>query len=332
MKTSSAAHLPAHLTVGSQGPAVLKLEEQLKASGYLHGKADDRFDSATHDAVKQYKQDHGFKVVNGRVGNFLWHKFKLGAGHDGETTTVPTTSSTGKSSSFSTVTFNVKSNPVMSQTDVLHDVHEASKQGSVIGWNEIGPDRYFDAIKSLGPDWGHYMPMHGHERIPDPISWKKSEWKLEDEGYLKTHNGKAKISPNRYVTWVKLQNRETGQSIIRMNTHVVSGAWNQAHTASDPWRQEMWGVHMDKMKHLIGKLEQQGCPIIVGGDFNRNHYKVLGNEVKYDNNIRVGTHGGATLDYLMHTPSKDLKAEGFKIDKNTRSDHDAVIVKYEIRG
>ena len=71
-----------------------------------------------------------------------------------------------------TVNINVKNNPVMGQKKVVHDVKRAAEAGGLIGWNEIGPDRYFRAIKQLGPGWGHYMPHDGGLRIPNPISWK----------------------------------------------------------------------------------------------------------------------------------------------------------------
>src|SRR6476661_1119744 len=128
---------------------------------------------------------------------------------------------------FKTLNINVKSNPEMSQNKVRHDVRKAAHSAGLIGWNEISPKRYFDAIRNLGPDWGHYMPHDGKLRIPNPISWKKSVWQKESSGFVKTHGGKAKVSPNRYITWVKLKNKQTGKTVVRMNTHLVSGAWGK---------------------------------------------------------------------------------------------------------
>ena len=53
----------------------------------------------------------------------------------------------------------------MPQDKVVQDVRKAAAQGDLIGWQEIGPSRYFDAIKGLGKDWGHYMPKDGNLRI-----------------------------------------------------------------------------------------------------------------------------------------------------------------------
>lgn len=138
-----------------------------------------------------------------------------------------TVTAAAKHHRITTATLNVKSNPTMSQAKVRHDVQKASHTAGLIGWQEIGPDRYFKAIKALGPSWAHYMPHDGGLHIPNPISWKKDQYKLVGHGFVRTHHGKAGISPNRYITWVKLKDRKTGKTIVRMNTHLVSGAWGQ---------------------------------------------------------------------------------------------------------
>ncbi|MFZ5441973.1 MAG: endonuclease/exonuclease/phosphatase family protein [Myxococcota bacterium] len=232
---------------------------------------------------------------------------------------------------FTTVNVNVKSNPTMPQRSVVHDVKRASQTGSLIGWNEIGPGRYFDALKQLGPEWGHYMPHDGKLHIPNPISWKKSEWKLEDSGFLRTHHGLAKVSPNRYITWVKLKHRDSGQELVRVNTHLVSGAWSTPKPTT-PWRRHQWRVHMEKLAHLVDRFESKGLKVIIGGDFNRDSYRVLGKRVRYDNDLHVGTHGRSTLDYLMHTRNPDLRRVAGRVQQGYASDHDAVVARYALRG
>jgi endonuclease/exonuclease/phosphatase family metal-dependent hydrolase len=175
------------------------------------------------------------------------------------------------------------------------------------------------------------MPHDGGLKIPNPISWKKSEWKLKGEGFQKTHNGKGGVSPNRYITWVKLENKKTGKTIVRMNTHLVSGAFSEPKPTTG-WRRDMWHKHMEKLHNLVAHFEKQGYPVIVGGDFNRDSFKVLGNQVKYDNKLNVGTHGRSTYDYLMHTPNSSLQSHGAKVDRGFRSDHNSVAVTYTIKG
>lgn len=321
---------PYRLTEGSQGPAVRKLERELKERGLLKGPVDNKFDARTKEAVKRFERRHDWKV-NGIVGERIWKLLNLGPAHSGTVTEVNTGGGAGeKAGAFRTVNINVKNNPVMPQSAVVHDVKRAAKEGSLIGWNEIGPDRYFKAIKDLGPDWGHYMPTDGKLRIPNPISWKKSEWEKLDGGFMRTHDGKAKVSPHRYVTWVKLKNKDTGKTIIRMNTHLVSGAWSKPKPTTE-WRRDMWNIHMKKMGDLIEKFENKGLPVIIGGDFNRDSYRLFGNKVAYDNDLFVGTHGGSTLDYMMHTRGEGVRKEANRVQGGYKSDHDAVIVKYKIK-
>ena len=229
-----------------------------------------------------------------------------------------------------TATLNVRSNPEMPQAQVRHDVQKASHTADLIGWQEIDPARYRQAIRNLGPSWAHFMPHDGGLQIPNPISWKKDQFKLLDQGFVRTHHGKAKVSPNRYITWVKLQDRKTGKTFVRMNTHLVSGAWG-AHKPTTEWRRHMWNIHMQKLRHLVKHFEGKGLPVIVGGDFNRDSTRVLGNAVKYDNKLNVGTHGHSTFDYLMHTKNAHLQSKGAHVIHGFASDHDEVVGTYDLR-
>lgn len=233
---------------------------------------------------------------------------------------------------FRTVDLNVKSLPLMKQSDVRHDVRRAAKEGSIITWQEISPQRYRQAIKDLGPDFSSYMPhdVGGHP-IEDPITWNTKVWKKEDAGFKRTHVGKAKVSPNRYITWVKLKNRATGQTVVQMNTHLVSAGWSNHPVKDRAWRQEHWHEHMAILKKMVAHFEKQGYPVIVSGDFNRNHDKVLGNEVRYDSGLRAHTHGSSTLDYMMSDRNAHLKKLGFHVDSHFASDHNGLVGTYELK-
>jgi endonuclease/exonuclease/phosphatase (EEP) superfamily protein YafD len=174
------------------------------------------------------------------------------------------------------------------------------------------------------------MPHDGGLEIPNPISWKKDVWAKEDAGFERTHHGLAKVSPNRHITWVKLKNRASGQEIVRVNTHLVSGAWGE-HKPTTAWRREMWKVHMQKLDALVSRFESQGLQVIVGGDFNRDSFEVLGKKVAYDNALNVGTHGHSTYDYLMHTRGPHLTKLGAHVQHGYASDHDAVVARYALR-
>jgi len=298
------------------GAPVRKLEQQLKQRGLLKGPVDSFFDAKTKAAVTKFEHRHGWKE-NGIVGERISKLLELGLAG-----TKPGAEGEGV---FDVVSMNVKSNPEMSQDKVVHDVRRAARSGDIIGWQEIGPERYRQAIRDL-PGFDHFMP----KGLQTPISWKSKDWKLLDSGVERMHGGEAKISPNRNVAWVKLKNKETGETMIHMNTHLVSGAWNSKQQASDPWRKAMWNQHIEKMGRLIERFERQGHPVTITGDFNRNHFKAFGNQVAYDSNIHVGTHGGSTLDYVMHARNEALKKLSTRVDDHFASDHNAVVVRYDL--
>lgn len=238
-----------------------------------------------------------------------------------------------KDSRFKTASINVRSYPLMSQEAVVHDVRKAARQADLIGWNEIAPGRYAKAIKDLGPGWGHYMPMDGKHRIPNPISWRKKEWSRISGGFQKVANRKEGVAPSTYITWAKLKHKATDQKVVRINTHVVSGAFG--NTAPNRGaRQALWHKHIKMLEKRIAQFKKQGYEVVVGGDFNRNRYKVLGDKVGYDNGAWTGTHGGprsAMFDYLMHVRSPELKNVMGVVDRGYRSDHDAVVAGYKLK-
>lgn len=304
---------PFRLSVGSTGAPVRRLEQELKERGLLRGPVDNVFDARTAAAVSRFEEQQGWKV-NGVVGQRIWDRFDLGE---------PT--QRRGNGAFNVVSMNVKSNPEMPQAAVVHDVRRAAKQGDIIGWQEIGPARYRDAIRDLD-GFGHFMPRG----LETPISWRKDKFELLDSGVKKMHGGLAGVSPHRQVAWVKLRNKDTGEVMVHMNTHLVSGAWNSKKQPTDPWRQRMWNKHIDGMERMIERFERQGHPVTISGDFNRNQFRVFGNDVRYDSGLHANTHGRSTLDYVMSTRHRDLDKVRTRVDTGFRSDHNAVIVRYDL--
>ena len=56
------------LKAGSHGPAVRKLEHELKERGLLKGPADGHYDQRTAEAVKRFER-HNDRKVDGKVGS-----------------------------------------------------------------------------------------------------------------------------------------------------------------------------------------------------------------------------------------------------------------------
>ncbi len=271
--------------------------------------------------------------LNGFLGGFNGGRVAAGRGRRGggggnSPAAAPINSDDNR---FTTLNVNIKSRPAMAQNKVLSDVRKASRNADLIGWNEISLDRYRDAIKSLGPEWGHFMPKDGKYKISNPISYRKDEWKMLGGGYEKAHDGAYGICPDRYITWAKLKHKGSGEKIVRINTHTVAGAFSKG-SSHNAWRRSSWNTHMKKLSAMVSRFEKQGFKVVIGGDFNKDSSKVLGNGVGYANKLNQSTtDGGSTLDYLMHTRGNGLKSLNGGVLGGFNSDHHAVRGNYSLR-
>lgn len=118
---------------------------------------------------------------------------------------------------------------------------------------------------------------------------------------------------------------------MRINTHTVAGAFSKG-SSHNAWRRSSWNTHMKKLSAMVKRFEKQGFKVVIGGDFNKDSSKVLGNDVGYANKLnRSTTDGGSTLDYLMHTRGNGMKNLNGGVLGGFRSDHHAVRGTYTLR-
>ena len=92
------------LSVGSHGPAVRKLEQELKERGLLKGPVDNKFDAKTKAAVQKFEHRRGFKedgVVGGRIARLLDIKLPSTASTAG---TTPPSAGNTRGGTFDVVT------------------------------------------------------------------------------------------------------------------------------------------------------------------------------------------------------------------------------------
>jgi hypothetical protein len=204
------------------------------------------------------------------------------------------------------LTQNVQALPLHPQDEVVHDVELAASQAGIIGWQEIGPDRYQQAVDSLGPKWTTYWGGPEGDRVDDgkvpdnpsgydtPISWRSKRWNFVNGGRVLLNDGVAKICPNRWATWVVLENKRTGLRAIFINVHFVAGAWNNEKD-DIPQRQKMWREAWDVLKKTLVDLmnEYPDAVSALLGDFNANYDR----DHEEFAPLRVGgRHGDMTFD------------------------------------
>jgi hypothetical protein len=102
------------------------------------------------------------------------------------------------------------------------------------------------------------------------ISWRDDLFELVDAGERMTHTFRRKVTPIRGFVWVLLRVRATGELVMFVCTHFISGAWS-APRRTTAWRRARWAEHM---KILAAFLEQAARvhPVALVGDMNRHRW------------------------------------------------------------
>lgn len=192
--------------------------------------------------------------------------------------------SMSRTGTFRITTQNVQALPEMPQPDVVHDVRMTARQSGVIGWQEITPERYDDAVQKLEEEgnwetfWGQGKARKGLERADErepvgydtPISWRAKYWKFQEGGKWLLFEGEAKISKPRWLTWVRLEHRRTGAQVMFVNVHFISKAWSDKPAHRKDERPEMWRkawrALVDWLSEMIDEFPEMA--ICLMGDFN----------------------------------------------------------------
>ena len=194
--------------------------------------------------------------------------------------------------------------------NTLHGEATFHNFAGVIGWQEVDSAAARDKMRrQLGDEYQHYFPEPGPAKAI-PISWRKSRFELVKAGYKKTHDGEAKVTPARYITWVILKVKPTGKKFIFINTHFISGAWNK-----HPERQARWLRHYEILYNRVATFRKNhpNKPIFLVGDFNRKKAMSFPSPVKY---VPVEGVSGVPIDQIYcsstvdHSKVKRLKKWG----------------------
>lgn len=210
-----------------------------------------------------------------------------------------------------------------------HDVRRATREADVIGWQEINRESQTRAIDQLG-GWGTYWaggrrPDGGVWRYPtntSPISWRRSMWSfVRGETRLASREIRNVVRA-RYLTFVVLQHKASGERIIRWNIHFVPNAMNSARVRKKGARRAAWHRQARTVKAFLDQYRGRGHAAIIGGGDINWRTKFAGNRVSYDTHHK-------RIDYLTHVWSPRVKAAEPRFYA-MNSDHDKVRVGYTL--
>jgi GH25 family lysozyme M1 (1,4-beta-N-acetylmuramidase) len=211
------------------------------------------------------------------------------------------------------VSQNVRSKPQMPQADVVHDVELTGSQAGVVAWQEIGFDRYKQAVLDLGPEFDSYIPDGAGNS--NPVSWRDSVWTQCAAGEIllnKADPTSTVRGSDRFLVWVLIKHNGTGAFVLVNNAHYVARAWGHRtgqEAKEQPIRQEMWlaanKIHRAAVKDWVDK----GYAIVCMGDYNSSNARELplgktigGRTVRY-------VVGDKSIDQVIFINGKDFRWE-----------------------
>ena len=236
----------------------------------------------------------------------------------------------------------------MQHTDSVAALHTAIDKAftnpdgihpDTISWTEIETQAQIDRIKNH-PGYATFWPYHQNNPVVNPrnavpISWKKSEYTFISGSSHKASDGLAHVSPNRYVTRVRLLHKASGTYVTRVAHHAVSEADHPRDHAA--YRLH---AHAQDMKKFNEVMLGAGAPVIGSGDFNTVH---LPAKMKADNDgtqkyafdipASGGSHGNHVLDWVVRRKSDGNRyhLDAVHFINLSPSDHKGVRARYTYR-
>jgi len=249
---------------------------------------------------------------------------------------------------------------------VVDDINRIADMGAdVIGLQEMGSldrraavlDQVVDCSSCI---YDAFMP-DTREQNAVPILYRWSKFRLIDSGGTKvserTFVGAGGAGPStlkaKWVNWVLLRHRVTGQNMYVLNNHAVPSVQNSKGTRdlSYPERLELYRQHMEGLKTMITGFTATGAAVFSTGDFNVNYRS---DSVKQDTifpyfnmsavNVEasftalgmpeMGTHTGGSgtrlIDYVFALKHPAVAAKAQTILTGFTSDHRPLLVRYAI--
>ena len=179
--------------------------------------------------------------------------------------------------------------------------------------------------------YGVYIPQGSASQVV--LVWRESKYRAAWRKTTKAMGGRKHVSPNRYVVRVQLTDRETGETVMLVGTHMVSSGWTGSKWL-DAWRQRGWFLHERVMAAVLRWVYRHNDVVIWSGDLNRPPYTFRGRVLpKY----RIGraktslvlrtdhTHGRTTFDYTGVLSKHRVVQVKSVSTPAFRSDHDGIL-------
>ena len=264
-------------------------------------------------------------------------------------------------------TYNIRH--ALSDAVVVSDIKTLADAGvGVIGLQEMGSRSRRDAVRKRLVDCSEcefdaFMP-DGTGPSEVPILYRSANFRLLSTGSRKvsdaTYVGRRGAGPSRitakYLNYVQLRHRITGQEMYVINSHTVASV--QARDGGPdhryPKRLQLYRQHMNGLEAMITKFKETGAAVFTTGDFNVNFrrdsvlrpklfpysnwrqvgvfasYKFLGIPEQGTHRRRSSTNDARLIDYVSSLRHAAVVPKAQTILQEYRSDHRPVRVRYAI--
>lgn len=209
------------------------------------------------------------------------------------------------------------------------DIRRATDRADVIGWQEINRVAQTRAIQGLR-GWSTYWPggtrpdgdAWRNAENTNPISWRRRAWRLDRGSTWLASREIEDVTRERYLTFVVLEHRRSGEKIVRWNVHFVPNAWNSTRVRHKAARRTEWRRAARRTRVFVDRATGWGHAAVLGGGDINWRSRFVGDRVAYDTDHQ-------RIDYLTHVPGA-LVVAGEPEFREANSDHDRVRVGYSL--
>jgi len=212
-----------------------------------------------------------------------------------------------------------------STAHIAAGTRDLSEHTDVFGLQELG-----NPTKRAAAARGAVGFSMSTDRTAVPILYRNAHYTLLGQGRVlafpqgsrvePTADDKTSVAGPKFVTWVHLQDKRTRQSFYVLNTHLLVGAENTAHTrAANPRRVKLYQRQLSVLTTLADAFRADGSAVYATCDCNVDYAPEAAPVVTMRKHGLVpswqtlrspATHGKRDIDYVWSTEAPASQITG----------------------
>ena len=216
-----------------------------------------------------------------------------------------------------------------SPSNVVSGAKSLFEKADIIGFQELHKASRRTALRnsllcSSCNYQGYIQNYSSNGSSPGSVSiiWKKSRFAKKDSGYVKVAGRQSSMISEKWIAWVKLQDKTTGKDFYMLNTHTVSGVESKGKPSNaTAGSHSSYSHQMDVLTSFVKKLQKDNLPIFITGDFNVNY--------RYDSRVKYKDFPFYRLGKIqVHSAYQRLKLVGISSNARTHANVGSRLIDY----